>query len=73
LAGRGGVSDNVHLYIRSTVRPACGAPLELALEVGLLEALERQGITEAEVFEKVAQGLLSGRIVCPRCQEAHKN
>src|SRR4029453_1136319 len=66
--------ERVRLYIRSTVPcPACGGHLELTLEVGLLEALERQGITEAEVFEKVAQGLLSGRIVCPRCQEAHKN
>jgi hypothetical protein len=68
------VSDKVRLYIRSTVPcPACGGDLELTLEVGLLESLERQGITEAEVFEKVAQGFLSRGIVCPNCQVAGQN
>ena len=66
--------ERVRLYLRSTVPcPACGGDLELTLEVGLIEALERQGITEAEQFEGVAKGMLSRRIVCPNCQVAGQN
>jgi hypothetical protein len=53
------------LYIVTVVPcPACGGDLSLRLPVGFIEALERQGISEAEQFEVVAKGLLSRRIVC---------
>lgn len=48
----------VRLYMRSTVPcPACGGPLELTLEVGLIEALERQGIAEAESVREGCPGV----------------
>jgi hypothetical protein len=41
--------------------------------VGFIEALERQGISEAEQFEAVAKRVLSRRIVCKHCQMAGQN
>lgn len=62
------------LYVVTTVPcPSCGGDLPLRLSVGFIEALERQGISEAEQFEAVVKGLASHRIVCSHCQRARQN
>ena len=62
------------LYIVTTVPcPGCGGDLKLRLPVGFIEALERQGVPEAEQFEAVANGFLTRRIVCKHCQIAGQN
>ena len=66
--------ERVRLYVRSTVPcPACQGDLELTLEVGAIERFEALGISEAEQFEAIANGLLSRRILCRHCQEAGQN
>ncbi len=56
------------LYVVSLIpRPVYGEDFPVKLPVGFIEALERQGISEAEQFEAVARGLASHRIACKGC------
>ena len=66
--------DRAHLYIESIVPcPGCGGDLPLRLRVGFIEEMERLGVSEAEQFEAVANGLLARRIICADCREAARN
>jgi hypothetical protein len=56
------------LYIVSLIPcPVCGEDFPVKLPVGFIEALEREGISEAEQFEAVARGLATRRIACKGC------
>ena len=64
----------VHVYIESEIPcPACGETFPVRLHVDTLAMLERAGVSEAEAFDRVQAGLLSGRITCDRCAITKQN
>lgn len=66
--------ERVHIYVVAEIPcPLCQEPFSVRLEVGTIERLEALGISEAEQFQAVADGLATRRIACKGCLVRQEN